>query len=79
MDQVNDDPDKENFTFEQMGNTIRQNREMKLKKSSTHGATVKQKMTKEERTRMLEEKKLKKEASTFFITNFCYLFYTSLA
>ncbi|KAH1047544.1 hypothetical protein J1N35_038328 [Gossypium stocksii] len=62
--EVNDDPDKENFTLEQMGNTIKQNREMKAdsdKKSSTHGATVKRKMTKEERTRMLEEKKLKKE------------------
>ncbi|XP_052478667.1 crossover junction endonuclease EME1B isoform X3 [Gossypium raimondii] len=62
--EVNDDPDKENFALEQMGNTIKQNREMKAdsdKKSSTHGATVKKKMTKEERTRMLEEKKLKKE------------------
>ncbi|KAK5792873.1 crossover junction endonuclease EME1B-like isoform X1 [Gossypium arboreum] len=60
----NDDPDKENFTLEQIGNTIKQNREMKAdsdKKSSTNGATVKRKMTKEERTRMLEEKKLKKE------------------
>ncbi|KAK8331737.1 hypothetical protein V6Z12_A10G093600 [Gossypium hirsutum] len=60
----NDDPDKENFTLEQIGNTIKQNREMKAdsdKKSSTNGATVKKKMTKEERTRMLEEKKLKKE------------------
>ncbi|KAB2008648.1 hypothetical protein ES319_D10G113700v1 [Gossypium barbadense] len=62
--EVNDDPDKENFALEQIGNTIKQNREMKAdsdKKSSTHGATVKRKMMKEERTRMLEEKKLKKE------------------
>ncbi|KAL4387860.1 hypothetical protein GQ457_09G011620 [Hibiscus cannabinus] len=63
-DQVNDDPDKENFSLEQMGNVIKHNQEMKgnsEKKSTKHGATLKNKMTKEERIRMLEEKKLKKE------------------
>ncbi|GMJ08661.1 essential meiotic endonuclease 1B [Hibiscus trionum] len=62
--EVNDDPDKENFSLEQTGNAIMQNQEMKAnadKKSTKRGATVKSKMTKEERTRMLEEKKLKKE------------------
>ncbi|XVF15017.1 hypothetical protein REPUB_Repub09cG0113200 [Reevesia pubescens] len=62
--EVNDDHDKENFCMEQMGNALKQKRKTKAnspKKSSTHGATVKKKMTKEERIRMLEEKKLKKE------------------
>ncbi|XP_039026227.1 crossover junction endonuclease EME1B-like isoform X2 [Hibiscus syriacus] len=63
--EVNDDPDKENFSLEQMGNAKMHNQEMKAnaadKKITKRGATVKNKMTKEERTRMLEEKKLKKE------------------
>ncbi|KAE8662827.1 Crossover junction endonuclease EME1B [Hibiscus syriacus] len=63
--EVNDDPDKENFSLEQMGNAIMQNQAMKAnadKKITKRGVTVKNKMTKEERTQMLEEKKLKKEA-----------------
>ena len=63
LDEVNDDPDKENFSMEQMGNTIKQKRKTKAnpdKKSSTHGAMVKKKMT-----NLLEEKKLKREVSTF--------------
>ncbi|XVE86627.1 hypothetical protein DITRI_Ditri18aG0049700 [Diplodiscus trichospermus] len=62
--EINDDPDKENFSMEQMGNALKQKRKTKAnsgKKSSTHGATVKKKMTKEERIHMLEEKKLKRE------------------
>ncbi|KAL4290220.1 hypothetical protein GQ457_14G002940 [Hibiscus cannabinus] len=62
--EVNDDPDKENFSLEQMGDAIMQSQEMKAnadKKSTKRGATVKSKTTKEERIRMLEEKKLKKE------------------
>ena len=68
LDQVNDDPDKENFSMEQMGNALKQKSKTKAnsdKKSSTHGATVKKKMTKEEQIRMLEEKKLKREVSIF--------------
>ncbi|OMO55898.1 hypothetical protein CCACVL1_26909 [Corchorus capsularis] len=62
--EVNDDDEKENFSMEQMCNALKQKRKTKAnsdKKSSTDGATVKKKLTKEERTRMLEEKKLKKE------------------
>ncbi|XVF17099.1 hypothetical protein REPUB_Repub10bG0089200 [Reevesia pubescens] len=61
--EVNDD-DEENFSIEQMDDQLKQKRKNKAnsdKKSSTHGATVKKRMTKEERIRMLEEKKLKKE------------------
>ncbi|OMP12105.1 hypothetical protein COLO4_03471 [Corchorus olitorius] len=64
--EVNDDEEKENFSMEQMGNALKQKRKTKAnsdKKSSTDGATVKKKLTKEERTSMLEEKKLKKEAN----------------
>ncbi|XWS29430.1 hypothetical protein CRYUN_Cryun24cG0029000 [Craigia yunnanensis] len=62
--EVNDDPDKENFSMEQMGNALKQKSKIKAnsdKKSSTHGATIKKKMTKEEQIHMLEEKKLKRE------------------
>ncbi|XVF61798.1 hypothetical protein PTKIN_Ptkin08bG0159400 [Pterospermum kingtungense] len=62
--EVNDDPDKENFTMERMGNAPKQKRKTKSnsdKKSSIDGATGREKMTKEERIRKLEEKKLKRE------------------
>ncbi|XP_022739388.1 crossover junction endonuclease EME1B isoform X2 [Durio zibethinus] len=62
--EVNDNLDKENCSMEQMDNAQNQKRKTKAnsdKKSNTHGAAVKKKMTKEERIHMLEEKKLKKE------------------
>ncbi|PPD78740.1 hypothetical protein GOBAR_DD24327 [Gossypium barbadense] len=64
MDQVNDDPDKENFALEQIGNTIKQNREMKAdsdKKSSTHGATQEKLQKAALKAEAVEFKKLQKE------------------
>ncbi|PPS20425.1 hypothetical protein GOBAR_AA00155 [Gossypium barbadense] len=60
----NDDPDKENFTLEQIGNTIKQNREMKAdsdKKSSTNGATQEKLQKAALKAEAVEFKKLQKE------------------
>ncbi|KAG8481518.1 hypothetical protein CXB51_026355 [Gossypium anomalum] len=62
--EVNDDPDKENFTLEQIGNTIKQNREMKAdsdKKSSTNGATQEKLQKAALKAEAVEFKKLQKE------------------
>ncbi|GAV64817.1 hypothetical protein CFOL_v3_08332 [Cephalotus follicularis] len=62
--QVDDYPDKENFSMEQMGNALKQKKRKKVnvdKKNSTDETTQRKKITKEERIRLMEEKKLKKE------------------
>lgn len=54
--------------MEQKGNAVEQKKKTKAnsdKKRSTHGATIREKMTKEERIHKLEEKKLKREVTTF--------------
>ncbi|KAJ4715488.1 crossover junction endonuclease EME1B-like [Melia azedarach] len=62
---VDDYPDKENFSMEQMGNTLNAKRSLKVnsnKKNSTDDAVgKKKKMSKEERMLFMEEKKKKKE------------------
>lgn len=78
--QVDDYPDKENFSMEQMGNTLNAKRSLKVnsnKKNSTDDAVgKKKKMSKEERMLFMEEKKKKKEVGTLSrVLKFCLVFY----
>ncbi|KAK3211605.1 hypothetical protein Dsin_016311 [Dipteronia sinensis] len=64
IDMVQDCPDRENFSMEQMSyipNTTRRIKVSTDKKISTDEAVGKKKMTKEERMLLMEEKKQKKE------------------
>lgn len=61
---IDDCPEKENFSMEQMANTLKERRKAKVnsaKENSTDEAVGMKNTKKEERIRLMEEKKLKKE------------------
>ncbi|KAF9678766.1 hypothetical protein SADUNF_Sadunf07G0069900 [Salix dunnii] len=61
---IDDCPEKENFSMEQMANTLKERRKAKAnsaKENSTDEAVGTKNTKKEERIRLMEEKKLKKE------------------
>lgn len=65
--QLQDCPEKENFSMEQMGNLLNTKRSLQVnadnRKSTDEAVGKKKKMTKEERMLFMEEKKKKKEVS----------------
>lgn len=65
--QLQDWPEKENFSMEQMGNLLNTKRSLQVnadnRKSTDEAVGKKKKMTKEERMLFMEEKKKKKEVS----------------
>lgn len=69
FNQVEDCPDKENFSIEQMSNipTTRRGKQVNVVKKTGQAETVgkKKRMTKEERMLLMEEKKQKKEVSAY--------------
>lgn len=65
--QLQDCPEKENFSMEQMGNLLNTKRSLQVnadnRKSTDEAVGKRKKMTKEERMLFMEEKKKKKEVS----------------
>lgn len=64
LNQIDDCPEKENFSMEQMASTLKERRKAKVnsaKENSTDEAVGMKNTKKEEKIRLMEEKKLKKE------------------
>lgn len=64
LNQIGDCPDKENFSMEQMACTLKEKRKTKVnsaRENSADEAVGMKNTKKDERIRLMEEKKLKKE------------------